>query len=150
MLGGRLTAVLLTLTVALPTLADEQEKERLKSDEALLRQTGVGTDGKSLLEFFLVRTAGEKALEDIEALLKPLHDKRPAVRAAAAEAIVRAGKDRERQTARRLLKDADGRVRAVVAVALVERKDREAVGPLIESLADSPPELAWRAEQLLF
>lgn len=241
-----------------------QDKDRLKQDEDQLREAGVALDGASLLEFFRVRTPGEKALEGIEELvrnlgndafpvrqhateelmrigpqalaaLRPLAnhadpeirsrartciafleksvrpelmsaavrvladrkpsgavkmllahlpatedsylieeihtalavvgiqagkidpilkealaDKHPRRRAASAAAIVRAGKVEERALVRPLLKDADVRVRAGVAIALVERKEREAVATLIDALADAPAEQLWHMEQLLF
>ena len=69
---GWLTVVLLSCT---PPGAAAQDKERLKADEDLLRGGGVALDGDSLLEFFRVRTPGEKALQGIEGLIRDLgHD----------------------------------------------------------------------------
>jgi len=85
-----------------------------------------------------------------ETLKAALEDKHPRRRAAAGEAIARAGKAEDRAALRPLLRDPDVRVRLAVGIALVERKEREAVETLIEALAEAPQEQFWRVEQILF
>lgn len=240
------------------------DDERLKADEQLFREAGLATDGPKLIEFFQARTAGDRALESVEKLVrdlgsdsfkvrengheellkigpqallllrraighddpevsfrarslvvllersvkpelmgaavrllaarkpagavkalldylpssteslvveeihtalaavgiqqgkvdeelrKALDDRQAVRRAAAADAIIRAGTAADRKALAKLLKDTDPRVRTIVAVALVETKDREAIAPMIELLTEAPPELFWKIESLLF
>ncbi len=83
-----LAVVLLSCTL---TSAVAQDKERLKADEELLRGAGVMLDGASLLEFFRVRTPGEKALEGIEGLIRDLGNDAFPVRQRASDELVRIG-----------------------------------------------------------
>jgi HEAT repeat protein len=83
------------------------------------------------------------------ALTQALTDKWAVSRAAAGEALARAGGADGRAAARRLLQDADAAVRQRVALALLELKDKEAVPALIDLLAEAPRERAWRVEEVL-
>jgi hypothetical protein len=82
------------------------------------------------------------------ALLAALDDKEPARRAAAAFAVGKAGPE-ERAKLKRLLADADAKVRLRAATALLHGRDRAAVPALIDLLADGPLVLAWQAQELL-
>lgn len=84
------------------------------------------------------------------AIVKALGDGAPVKRAAAAEAVVRAGAAEQMPAARALLKDADPQVRLRVALALAPRKEKEAVPVLIDLLADLGPEQLWPAQDLLY
>jgi hypothetical protein len=70
-------------------------------------------------------------------------------RAAAAEALCRAGATEQYPAARRLLQDRDPLVRLLVALALARAGDREAVPVLIALLTELPEEQTWRAEDVL-
>jgi hypothetical protein len=70
-------------------------------------------------------------------------------RAAAGYVLGRAPGRETRGDAVRLLKDADARVRFRAAQGLLGGRDRQAVPALIALLTEAPPELAWRAEDLL-
>ncbi len=82
-------------------------------------------------------------------LVKALDDKLPLRRGIAAEALAAGGAADERALARRLLKDTDMGVRLRVALALTAAREREAVAPLIDLLAELPPEKGWQAEAYL-
>jgi hypothetical protein len=82
-------------------------------------------------------------------LVQALTDRRPAVRAVAAETLCRAGPAQVRPAVRKLLHDADAPVRCRVAVALVEAREKEAIPTLIGLLADAPPRESARAEEAL-
>jgi outer membrane protein assembly factor BamB len=86
------------------------------------------------------------------ALVESLQDKSPVKRGVAGEALARA------QTAplpavRKLLQDAEPRVRLRVGLALARNRDKDvvkdAVPALIEVLAQLPPEQLWGAEDVL-
>ena len=81
-------------------------------------------------------------------LLAALADKRPQLRAAAAEALAHAAPDKDLAAVRKLLKDADARVRLQAALALVNRRDREAV-PVLIALVGESAEQADPAEEFL-
>src|SRR5262249_14930862 len=75
-------------------------------------------------------------------LVQALTDPFPVRRAAAADALARAGAPGTRPAVRRLLRDPDTLVRLRVALALVEARDRVAVPVLIdllEPLSRAPP-----------
>jgi HEAT repeat protein len=78
-----------------------------------------------------------------------LTDKVPARRAAAAEALCRAGDLNQRPAIGKLLDDPDLDVRLAVARALVEAREKAAVPVLIDLLDRLPPERACQAEDLL-
>jgi HEAT repeat protein len=84
-----------------------------------------------------------------ETVLQALTDKRPIRRAAAGEALVRAGDKGQRQAARPLLEDPAPQVRLQVAHALAEAKEKSAVPVLIRLLAELPAEQVWEVEELL-
>jgi HEAT repeat protein len=72
------------------------------------------------------------------ALLAALEDKTPARRAAAGDALARAGGAEVRSAVRKLLHDTDPSVRLRVGLALVAGQDKDAVPVLIDTLADLP------------
>jgi hypothetical protein len=78
-----------------------------------------------------------------------LTDKLPVKRAAAAEALCRAGFAGQRDALVRLLKDPETTVRLRVALALAARQERAAVPVLIDLLATLPPEQTGPVEDLL-
>jgi hypothetical protein len=82
-------------------------------------------------------------------IVKALADAAPIKRAAAAEAVVRANAKDQIPAARALLKDADVQVRLRVALALVSRREKEAVPVLIALLADLSPDQLAPAEDVL-
>jgi outer membrane protein assembly factor BamB len=85
-----------------------------------------------------------------EAVVAALRDKVPLKRAAAGAALVRAGATPQLPAVRALLRDAEPTVRLRVALALVtERREKDAVEPLIDALGHLPPERLWRAEETL-
>jgi HEAT repeat protein len=81
-------------------------------------------------------------------LLAALADKRPLLRAVAAEALVQGASDKELAEVRKLLKDADPKVRLQTALALAGQRDREAVPVLINLVGDSADQ-ATPAEEFL-
>jgi HEAT repeat protein len=82
-------------------------------------------------------------------VLKALEDAVPIKRAAAGEAILRAGAKDHLDAARALLKDADPNVRLRVAMAMVPRREKEAVPALIGLLGELSPDQLWPAEEVL-
>lgn len=82
-------------------------------------------------------------------LLEALRDKVAIRRASAASALCRAGADKELAEVRKLLEDPEATVRMRTALALAGIQDRDAVSPLIASLADLTPEQAYPAEEFL-
>jgi HEAT repeat protein len=82
-------------------------------------------------------------------VVQALTDPAACKRGAAAEALAEAGIQDQLSAVRELLKDADPGVRLRVALALVARKDREAVPVLIDTLAHLPAEQLWPAEEVL-
>jgi HEAT repeat protein len=79
-----------------------------------------------------------------------LADANPVRRAAAAEAVARAGSADERSAVVALLKDPEPSVRLRVALTLAPLKEKQAIGVLIDLLAQLKPEQLWSAEELLF
>jgi hypothetical protein len=84
-----------------------------------------------------------------EALTKALEDRQPRRRAAAVEAFLRAGSADDQKAMRKFLKDGAAAVRIRVALALVERKDRDAVGVLIDAIPEASQQQFWQIEQIL-
>jgi outer membrane protein assembly factor BamB len=82
-------------------------------------------------------------------LVKALEDRRPLQRAAAGEALARAGAADSRPAVRRLLNDADLDVRQRVALALVEAKEKDAVPVLIALLGEMSRDRAAPVEDVL-
>jgi HEAT repeat protein/outer membrane protein assembly factor BamB len=83
------------------------------------------------------------------ALVEALTDQAPLKRAAAGEALCRAGAKEQRPALHRLLKDPDTAVRLRVALALGLAKDKEAIPVLIALLGELPREQGWQAEDFL-
>jgi HEAT repeat protein len=104
-------------------------------------------------DFEEVRAAlGAVALRDGKAepvLVQALRDKVASRRAAAAEALCRAGRAEPRDEVRRLLKDPDLNVRLRTALALVTAQDKQSVPALIALLEELPPGQSWSAEECL-
>jgi hypothetical protein len=84
------------------------------------------------------------------ALVAALADPVAPRRAAAAEALCRAGVAGQRTAVRRLLRDPDPAVRLPVAMALTARGDKDAVPVLIDLLALAPRPEAYQVVDLLF
>jgi HEAT repeat protein len=82
-------------------------------------------------------------------LVQALTDKLPLRRAAAAEALARAGGQEERAAVGKLLKDNDLAVRFRAALALATSREKEAVPVLIGLLGELPPEQTWQAVDFL-
>jgi HEAT repeat protein len=82
-------------------------------------------------------------------LVQALGDKLSLRRAAAAEALARAGGPEERAAVSKLLKDGDLGVRFRVALALATSREKDAVPVLIDLLAELPPEQTWQAVDFL-
>jgi len=82
-------------------------------------------------------------------LLQALQDKLPSRRAAAAEALWRAGVAEQRPAVRKMLQDPDPSVRLRVALALVASQERDAVPVLIALLGELPAEQGAGAEEVL-
>ena len=83
------------------------------------------------------------------ALLQAVGDRAAVRRAAAGEALARAGGGDLRPVVYKLLQDPDLAVRQRVALALLEVRDREAVPALIALLADLPRERSGSVEDAL-
>jgi HEAT repeat protein len=81
--------------------------------------------------------------------VQALKDRVAIRRAAAVEVLCKSALAEHRDAIRRLLNDADATVRLRTALALVARKDREAVPTLIALLADLPADQLWQAEDVL-
>ena len=82
-------------------------------------------------------------------LLAGLTDKVPARRAAAGEALCRAGLVEQRAAVRKLLADPDAFVRLRVAMALAYQGDKQAIPVLIDTLPQLSLTHAWQAEDVL-
>jgi hypothetical protein len=85
-----------------------------------------------------------------KAILAGLKDRTPLKRAAAGEVLARAGGAKGRQQARPLLEDPDPQVQLRVALALIDQKDKEAVGVLVGLLGKVSRDQLWRVEPVLF
>jgi hypothetical protein len=83
------------------------------------------------------------------ALVAALKDKEPLRRAAAGDALTRAGVVQTREDVDLLLKDPNPMVRWRVASALVLAKEREAVPVLIDSIVDVGQGPAWQVQDML-
>jgi HEAT repeat protein len=132
--AGRLLAIqqqpgsVETLLAYLPSAGDEWLEEELA---AIVADLGV-RDGKP-----------------DPAVLAAVQHPSPACRIAAARCLARAAETEYRSIARRLLDDANPRVRLVSGLSLLGVQDKTAVPPLIALLTDGPPAVAWQAEDLL-
>jgi hypothetical protein len=109
------------------------------ADDEDVAEEAVGT----LLALGVVRGKADPALA------AALQDKHPVRRAAAAYLLGRAGNAEQRQAVRRLLTDADVRVRFEAARGLLHARDRAALPVLVALLGEGPIELARKAEDLL-
>lgn len=133
---------------------------------AVIRLLGVRkpSDGAAVLIGFLPfatdaevlasaqETLNVLAMRDNEpepAIVSALKDPRPHLRGAAAESLVRGGGLPQKNLVEPLLRDPQPSVRFQVALALVARRDRDAVPELIKSLGTLPAEQTWAAEELL-
>jgi HEAT repeat protein len=83
------------------------------------------------------------------AVLRALDDPLAPRRAAAAEALCRAGGQEHAPAVSRLLRDPDLRVRLRVASALASARDKEAVPVLIDLVRDLPADQSWEAQEVL-
>lgn len=89
-------------------------------------------------------------------ILQALNDKLPLKRGAAGEALVRAElakqlpePEKHLPEVRKLLKDPEPTVRLRAGLALVSRKEKEALPVLVELLNHLPPEQLWPVEEIL-
>lgn len=82
-------------------------------------------------------------------LVAALADKRPALRAVAAEALTHGATVKGLAEVRKLLKDQDGSVRLQTALALAGLREREAVPVLIGLIGELPSEQSAPAEEFL-
>jgi HEAT repeat protein len=84
-----------------------------------------------------------------ERIRQAVADPEPARRQAAAFILGQSEDSAKRRFVHKLLTDPIAKVRLHTARALLAHGDKLAVSPLIALLTDSPPELAWQAEDLL-
>ncbi|MBI3408863.1 MAG: HEAT repeat domain-containing protein [Planctomycetes bacterium] len=120
------------------------------SGQTLLEFVPFGGESRLLEEVQLALNA--VALKDGKidpAFLTALTDKLAAKRAAAGEAIIRAGGKEHKKTVEPLLEDEAPAVRLAVALALVDAQDKRAVKTLIDLLPEAPPERVWQVEDML-
>jgi HEAT repeat protein len=104
-----------------------------------------------VIEEALVSALAAVALKDGKvdpAVLTAATDREAVRRLAAAVVLSKAGAD-QRPAVRRLLKDADSRVRFQAALSLVRGGEKSAVDVLIALLGDPSMELVWQAEDML-
>lgn len=94
--------------------------------------------------------AGVRGGQVDKGLVNAVQDKLAIRRAIAGEVLVRVGTAEQRTAMHKLLKDADPSVRLRVGLALVERKDKEALPTLIALLTEAPRGQCWRIEDVLY
>lgn len=82
-------------------------------------------------------------------VLKAVEDKHPLRRAAAGQALTALKNGEHLPAARKLLKDSDPAVRLRLSMALLKRREKEALPVLVDALAHLPREQLWPAEELL-
>jgi outer membrane protein assembly factor BamB/HEAT repeat protein len=129
-------------------LADRKPAE---AAEVLLTYLPYAEDASVTDEVLTVLTPlAVKAGKADPAVLKALEDKAAIRRAAAGEALCRAGTADQRALARKLLKDAEPLVRLRVGLALVEAKEKEALPVLIELLSEKGKVDVAQVEDLLY
>jgi HEAT repeat protein len=104
---------------------------------------GVAEEVQAALNAVALRDGKPEAV-----LVRALRDEQPLKRAAAAEALLRAGPG-TRAAVRPLLQDAEPAVRLRVALTLAAFKEAEAVPVLIAALAGGPEDQARQAEDFL-
>src|SRR5436309_2267971 len=123
-MGGTLLLVALAVAV-LRGDRDRVEAPAPSADEEVLKKAGVPSDSAALA------------------------DRAPVRRAAAGQALARAGLATAVPAVRKLLADPDAEVRFRVAQALTYTGDPAAVPVLIDALPDLPLSLGWQAEDFL-
>lgn len=104
----------------------------------------------SMAQVWMGLTIGLATLPPETALLSALADRVPVRRAAAAEAVCRAGLSRHLPGVRKLLEDPDPLVRLRAGLALAYLREKVALPVLIDLLAVLPPGQAQRAELVLY
>jgi hypothetical protein len=109
-----------------------------------------GDDSLEEAVFASLQVVGLRGGRPEPALLGALGDEHALRRAAAARVVGRAADPGPRRAVRRLLKDADVRVRYEAATSLVESGEKAAVPALVALLAEAPLPLALQAEDLLY
>jgi HEAT repeat protein len=82
-------------------------------------------------------------------LMAALSDKSPARRAVAGCIIGRVGNPEQKANVRKLLNDADAKVRLRAAQGLLAGKEKAALPVLIELIGEASLEIAWSAEELV-
>jgi hypothetical protein len=110
-----------------------------------------GADGPEVEEEVLnalVVLSARDGKVDVD-LAAALPDRAPERRAAAALVLGRSGTAEQREKVRPLLNDPEPRVRFRAAQGLIAGHDKTAVPALIALVADGPPDLAGRADDLL-
>jgi HEAT repeat protein len=112
----------------LPAVADESGAEEIVTALAAVARSDGKTD---------------------PAAIRALGDPIAVRRAAAAEAMCRAGATEERPAVRKLLTDRDVAVRVRVALALAYAQDKSAIPVLIDLLAELPRDQAWQIDDVL-
>jgi HEAT repeat protein len=126
------------------------ERKAPGTAEALLVYLPFAESDAAFEEFVSALTAiGFQAGKANPALLAALKDSRGFSRAAAAQALCKAGGNSSWTIVRPLLTDADPAVRLQVALALADARDSQAIPVLIECLSDGPAPLAAQAEAYL-
>jgi HEAT repeat protein len=105
---------------------------------------GVVDEARAALAAVALRDGKPEAV-----LVQALTDKAALKRAAAAEALGRAGAAGPQAAVRTLLQDPVPDVRLRAALALLRLKDRQAVPALIDLLGRLPPDQVWQAEEAL-
>ncbi len=118
--------------------------------EALLGYLPYAESDAAFEEYVSALTAvGFEAGKANPALLAALKDSRGFSRAAAAQALCKAGGNSSWTIVRPLLTDADPAVRLQAALALADAHDSKAIPVVIECLSDGPAELGAKAEEYL-
>ncbi|HWY85343.1 MAG TPA: HEAT repeat domain-containing protein [Gemmataceae bacterium] len=98
----------------------------------------------------LLALLARQGSEPYPALIAGLADPLPVRRAAAAEALCRAGLEGQKPAVRKLLADHDPFVRLRVAIALANARDKAAIAVLIDTLPRLTLTQAWQAEDVLY
>ncbi|MFO0969559.1 MAG: HEAT repeat domain-containing protein [Gemmataceae bacterium] len=83
------------------------------------------------------------------AVIKALDDERPIKRAAAGEALMRAGVKDELPSVRKLLKDKEATVRLRAGLSLARVYEKDALPPLVDLMKELNPEQLWPVEEIL-
>jgi hypothetical protein len=118
--------------------------------EVLLNYVPYAADHNVINEICIA--LGDVALRDgkVDApILKALEDEHPLKRAAAGEALMRAGVKAELPSVRKLLKDKDAQVRLRAGLSLARVYEKDALPVLVDLLEELAPEQLWPAEEIL-